>query len=270
MKPMIHFAHANGIPAPCYNKLLDALRDQYTVYSAPNIGTDARYPVTDQWHYLVDQILESIKHQAENKAVIAVGHSLGALLSYMAAVKNPHLFQCVIMLDPPLIMGAHCFGLHLTKHLGHKVMDRFTPAKLSARRQDHWQSREYAYKRLRHRGFFKTFDEQCFQDYIRFGLQDDPIHGGVTLTIPKATEVEIFRCMPSLWWKPQKRCRVPVYQLVAEDSPFHQQQFPQKALRKLNIPFDVVPGGHMFPLESPLKTAQDIKHLILRLNAQVR
>ncbi|RSS15447.1 alpha/beta hydrolase, partial [Acinetobacter baumannii] len=40
--------------------------------------------------------------------------------------------------------------------------------------------------------------------------------------------------------------------------------FPQMAKRKMGIPFSVVEGGHMFPLEHPIDTVNYIKELIHR------
>ncbi|MEG0348842.1 MAG: alpha/beta hydrolase, partial [Acinetobacter sp.] len=35
MKPLIHFAHANGVPSKVYQKLFDLLSDQYDVIYVP-------------------------------------------------------------------------------------------------------------------------------------------------------------------------------------------------------------------------------------------
>jgi len=39
MKPLIHFAHANGVPSKVYQKLFDLLSDQYDVIYVPLLGT---------------------------------------------------------------------------------------------------------------------------------------------------------------------------------------------------------------------------------------
>ncbi|KAA8731821.1 alpha/beta hydrolase [Acinetobacter qingfengensis] len=263
MKPVIHFAHANGIPSQTYQPLFDALSDQYEVIYVPLLGINELYPVDDQWKLLTQQVIDSIELQNQGQQVIAVGHSLGALLSYQAAQLRPDLIKQVIMLDPPLIMGTASLALHLAKYAGSGFMDKFTPAGLSARRRDHWQNREDAAIRLRQRGFFKEFDQDCFDAYIRYGLCDDLHQGGVTLTIPKRVEVEIFRKMPSLWWLPGiVSSKVTVDQVVGNQSPFLKQKNPQKAQKKLGITYHLVEGGHMFPLQYPKQTVQTIKQLI--------
>lgn len=166
------------------------------------------------------------------------------------------------MLDPPLILGAASLVFHMSKLFYPKFVDQITPAGLSKHRRDHWESREQAAQLLSGRGFFKDFDPDCFNAYIQHGLTEDTVRGGVTLTIPKAAEVEIFRKNPSLWWLPQPKPKVPVDLVVGQDSQFLKRKFPQVAKRKLGIPFQVVEGGHMFPLEHPLDTVEKVKSLI--------
>ncbi|XID75516.1 alpha/beta fold hydrolase [Alkanindiges sp. WGS2144] len=264
MKPLIHFAHANGVPSRVYQKLFDALSDEYDVVYLPQIGTDPKYPVTNHWSHLVTQVIDSIERQAQGRPVIALGHSLGGLLSFMAAYRRPELMQQLIMLDPPLINGFPSLGIHLAKLFNPKYVDKVTPAGISLYRRDHWESREQAAEKLRTRGFFAHFDPQCFDDYIRYGLIDDPIRGGVTLTIPKMAEVEIFRNNPSLFWlKPRQAPKVPVKLVVGQDSQFLSRGFPQRVKRLLGIDYIVTEGGHMFPLEHPESVARLIKQLIV-------
>ena len=262
MKPLIHFAHATGLPSQTYQKLFDALSDEYDVVYVPLIGADSRYPVTNQWDFLVQQIIDSIETQAQGRKVIALGHSLGAVLSFMVSNKRPELIHQVIMLDPALIIGKASLGLHLAKLFSTKMVDKSTPAGLSAKRRDHWDSREQAAGLLRSRGLFKDFDQDCFDAYIQYGLKDDVAKGGVTLSIPKQVEVEIFRTTPSLWWLPQPKPKVPVDIVVGQQSEFLKHKFPQIAQKKLGIPYQIVEGGHMFPLEHPLETVAKIKSLI--------
>lgn len=262
MKPLIHFAHANGVPSKVYQKLFDQLKDQYDIIYVAEIGTDKRYPITDGWTHLVDQIIDSIVQQAQGRKVIGLGHSLGSVLTLIAAYRRPELFSQVIMLDPPLIIGKASFVFHLAKIFKPKLVDKITPAGLSVRRRDHWESREQAAELLGSRGFYQHFDADCFQAYIDHALTHDPQRGGVTLTIPKVDEVAMFRTTPSMWWLPMPKPRVPVHLVVGRDSVFLKEKLPQVAKRKLGIPFSVVEGGHMFPLEHPLETVHKVKSLI--------
>ena len=262
MKPLIHFAHANGVPSKVYQKLFDDLKSDYDIIYVPEIGTDKRYPITHGWTYLVDQVIDSIVQQSKGRKVIGLGHSLGSVLTLMAAYRRPELFSQVIMLDPPLIIGKASFVFHLAKLFKPKLVDKITPAGLSVRRRDHWESREQAAELLRNKGFYQHFDPDCFQAYIDHALADDPRKGGVTLTIPKDDEVELFRTTPSMWWLPMPKPKVPMHLVVGDQSEFLKHGFPQVAKKKVGIPFSVVAGGHMFPLERPEATVELIKQLI--------
>lgn len=262
MKPLIHFAHANGVPSKVYQKLFDALQPDFDIIYVQALGPDKRYPVDNHWRSLTQQVTDSIVRQAHGRPVIGLGHSLGAVLSFQAALTRPGLFSQVIMLDPPLMMGKEVLALHAAKILRLKALDQMSPAGLSKRRRDHWDSREQAAELLRPKGFYRDFDADCFQAYIDHGLSTDPVRGGVELTIPKMDEVEIFRTNSSLWWLPQSKPQVPVKVLVAEKGPFLERRFPQQIEKKFGIPFEIFAGGHMFPLEQPLKVAEKVRQLI--------
>ena len=262
MKPLIHFAHANGVPSRVYQKLFQHLQDDYDVIDVPLLGPDKRYPIDNHWNSLTQQVIDSIVRQAQGRKVIALGHSLGSVLSFQAAQQRPELFSQLIMLDPPMIMGKEALVMHVAKLLKLKALDKMSPAGLSKRRRDHWESRQQAAELLRPKGFYQDFDPDCFQAYIDHALTEDPVRGGVTLTIPKMDEVQIFRTNPSLWWLPQAKLKVPAQLVVAEKGPFLARKFPQQIEKKFGIPFHVAPGGHMFPLEQPEQVAQMIKSLL--------
>ncbi|CAM4132528.1 alpha/beta fold hydrolase [Acinetobacter pragensis] len=262
MKPLIHFAHANGVPSRVYQKLFDLLRDEYEVIYVPLLGSDKRYPIDNHWRSLTDQVIDSIVRQANGRKVIGLGHSLGAVLTFQAAQQRPELFEQVLMLDPPLIMGKESLALHIAKTLKLKAVDTMSPASLSLRRRDHWESREQAAALLRPKGFYQDFDADCFQAYLDYALTEDKERGGVELTISKMDEVKIFRTNPSLWWLPQSKLKVPVQQIVAEKGPFLPRKFPQMVKKKFGIPYRIVAGSHMFPLEKPRETVDLIKQMI--------
>lgn len=262
MKPLIHFAHANGVPSQVYQKLFDSLSDVYDIIYVPLIGIDQRYPVDNHWNSMTHQVIDSIVQKAQGRKVIGLGHSLGAVLAFKAALQRPELFEQVIMLDPPLIMGKDAFALHIAKTLRLKAVDTMSPAALSLRRRDHWESREQAAELLRPKGFYQAFDQQCFDDYIQYALTDDQVRGGVELTIPKMVEVNVFRTNPSLWWLPQVQLKVPARLIVASQGPFLARKFPQQVQKKFGIPFEIFEGGHMFPLEHPVELADQLKGLL--------
>ena len=139
MKELIHFAHGNGFPALCYKQMLDVLATRFDCCFIDKIGHDPLYPVGDNWHNLVLELIASVRRQAD-RPVIAVGHSLGGVLSLLAAIEEPDLFKMVILLDSPLIGSVKSNIVRLAKGLG--FIDRITPAYRSKGRRVHWSSHE--------------------------------------------------------------------------------------------------------------------------------
>lgn len=256
-KPILHFAHANGVPSACYQKMLTVLAQDYQVVTIPIIGMDAKYPIKNQWRELAAQVANSIESQAKGQPALVLGHSLGAMTSYLAAHHYPHLFKALVMLDPPMLNGMAAYGLHLARLLGRD--ENMTPAGRTKTRREFWASRAEAAAGLRPKALFKTFDADCFNDYIQYGFTE--CEQGVRLTIPVATEVAIFRSVPSNSWQYWRELKMPTALVVGKQSHFAHTGYPERLERQQPVELYYTEGGHMFPLEKPLETAALVKQL---------
>ena len=105
--PLIVFSHGNSFPACTYRVMLESLRARgFRVEAIDKFGHDPRYPVTDNWPHLVQQLTDFASPlAAENGPVFLVGHSLGGILSMMMAAKHPELVRGVVLLDSPMLGG---------------------------------------------------------------------------------------------------------------------------------------------------------------------
>ncbi len=266
-KPVLHFAHANGMPSQVYQSLLERLTEYFTIEYIPLLGATEGYPIDDHWYRLTNQVIDSVsracvKHSVHH--VTALGHSLGALCTLQAIYRHPELFSQAVLLDPPWIYGTHSFIWHMAKQLdklpnmNHKFMDKLSPAGISKHRRDSWESREQARQSLVDKAFFANFDPRCFEAYIEHGLRQSA-DDKVTLTIPKKNEVAVFRTNPSWYWlTPNQPPKCPVTLVIGEESKFLTLKFPQKIQKRLKIPFVTHKGGHMFPLEYPDSVADTV------------
>lgn len=261
-KPVIHFAHANGMPSRVYQPIFNVLESYFTVEYIAVLGFDEEgkpsYPIDNHWKSLTQQVIDSVQKliKKHKVPVIGLGHSLGALCTLQAMYRKPKLFVQAVLMDPPLIYGKDNLLWHAAKLLSLKKVDKISPAGVSKNRRDVWESREQARELLRPKSFFKNFDERAFEGYLEHGLRDQ-VDGTVTLTIPKDIEVAVFRTNPSWYWlKPNSAPKKPVTLIIGDDSRFYEMGFPQKVRRRLSIPFRLHPGGHMFPLEHPDSVAQ--------------
>ena len=98
-----------------YSKNQLNFADEYDVVYVSTLGTDPSYPTDKNWSNFADQIINNIEQQAQGRKVIGVGHSLGAVSTLLASFKRPDLFEQVILLDPPLIMGKASFAFDVAK-----------------------------------------------------------------------------------------------------------------------------------------------------------
>lgn len=253
MRELIHFAHGNGFPSLCYSQLLNRLQRQYDYCYIDKIGHNPQFPVTENWHFLVDEVLESIKQQA-TQPVIAIGHSLGGVLSLLAAIEQPSLFKAVIMLDSPLLGRFKSSMVRLAKALG--IIDRVTPAFRTRGRRMHWQNRDELIAYLKGRELFKTFTDACLQDYIDYGLKKTK--NGYELRFDRHTEYLIYRTIPHQLHEYEGRLTVPAVLIYGNKSTVVDRLDIRYMKKHYNIPSVKIEGSHMLPMEHPEEVANHI------------
>lgn len=261
-RPALHFAHANGFPAPCYRKMLGLLGMHYAVDAIPMIGHDARYPVTDGWPQLARQLIDYLDAR-HAQPVIGVGHSLGGFLTFLAAIERPDLFRMIVLMDSPVLGYFKSTALAVTKRLG--AIDRVTPAGATRERRARFVSREAALVHFRTRSVFKRFDPDCLRDYVEFGMIADA--HGVRLAYDPDVETRIYRTIPHGLYRLRGRLRVPAGFMVGRDSALVSTADLGYMKRAFGMQFSRVDGGHLFPFQSPAASAAKLHALIRRIGA---
>lgn len=246
-RPPLHFAHANGFPGGSYRVLLDPMRSDWNIHVLDKLGHHPDYPVNHNWKNLVDELLFHLNEAFGDQPVIGVGHSLGSVVTYMAALKAPGRFKRVVLLDPPLMMGWDSLGLKLAKRLG--FIDKVTPAGITRGRRSHWPDVASAEAYFGQKRLFKNFHPQALKDYVAFGTEPDP-NGGIRLRFEPDVEIEIFRHLADHLSRSHRKIKVPVAIVRGEDSDLMTDARIAK-LKKKGFDCYHVPGGHMFPLEHP-------------------
>lgn len=251
---ILHFAHANGFPGESYRVLLDCFTNDYRIISVDKLGHSVDYPVNNNWSNLADEIIQHVEQKASGP-VIGAGHSLGSIVTFMAAHKRPDLFRAVIMLDPPFFWGSAGFIFRLMKLTG--IADRFTPANQSSGRMRHWPDMKTARAYFYSKSLFRAFDPQCLEDYIKSGTVEGP--DGVSLSYDVETEVKIFQTMPDNISIYDKIRGVPGSIIYGENSHAVHMRSLRKFTERHGFTLKTAPGGHLFPLERPREAAETIK-----------
>ena len=293
-KPVLHFVHANGIPVGAYAPLLDILAEIFSIETLDKLGTHPSYPADNHWASMTRQVADSIDDACRKHGVptlVALGHSVGAVTSMQALLADAKPISHAILLDPSILTGKNSLAYQIAKiadssiesakqfsitdklvnlmHQGsqklpfnalhltnepYQFIDKLSPARLSKRRRDTYPSRDAAYESLRDKPLFRPFDKRCFRGYITHGFTDTA-DGQVTLSIPRAVEVAIFRTIPSLYWYKDIKPTKPLYIIAGRESHFSQMGSYQ-ALAKSGLHVHYTDGSHMFPLERPDATAE--------------
>lgn len=250
MRELLHFAHGNGFPSGCYRQLFLHLQTRFKCCYIDRVGHTAKFPVTENWHYLVCEVIASIKAQA-SRPVIGVGHSLGGILTLLAAIEEPSLFRAIVLLDSPLIGPFKSNMVRVVKALG--MIDRVTPAFRSRVRQQHWHSREDAWTYLKSKALFTHFTDACLNDYIDYGMEKD--EKGYKLRFDREIETRIYRTIPHILPQYEGQLTVPTTLIYARLSTVIDRYDVQYMKKQYGIVNVVTHGTHMFPMENPGKTA---------------
>ncbi|HEY4067352.1 MAG TPA: alpha/beta hydrolase [Burkholderiaceae bacterium] len=261
----IVFAHANGFPAGTYRQLFEAWRAAgFTVVAPDKFGHDARFPVTSNWPHLRAQLIEFIEREAGGPAWL-VGHSLGGFLSLMAASRRPDLARGVVLLDSPLISGWKARVLQVAKATG--LGERFSPAAVSRRRRQQWDSADAAFAHFASKPAFARWAPGILRDYIASGTE---AHGAQQrLSFDRDVETAIYNALPhhiarNLRLHPLQ-CGMAFVR--GSDSAEIRQAGMAATTRLARGRVSTLPGSHLFPFERPAETAAEVLRWIGVLSA---
>lgn len=262
-KPQIHFAHANSYPAGTYRKLFELLGEHYHIGALDMHAHNPAYPVRTGWPHLVRELVDELEKNY-TEPVILLGHSLGGMLSVMTAAKRPDLVRCVVMLDSPVVAGWRALLLRVMRKT--PIADRFSPARFSARRRNVWPDAEAAYQHFASKDLFAAWAPGVLRDYIDAGLKPHP--EGVQLRFTRENETAVYRSLPHHVGKLVGRgLQVPAGFIGGTESEENRMAGLEATHRLVGKHIRMLPGGHLFPMESPELTAQTVHELITELLA---
>ena len=154
-------------------------------------GHDPRYPVTSNWPRLRDQLIDFIIERQAGPAWL-VGHSLGGLLSLLAASRRPDVARGVVLLDSPVITGWRAYTLRALKLSG--LAARLGPGKVSRSRRHEWPSAQAAHQHFAAKTIFSRWDARVLHDYIQAGTRAGP--AGARLAFERDVETRIYNTLP--------------------------------------------------------------------------
>ena len=161
----LHFLHANGYPPACYKSFLDLLQTYYQVFGMllrplwPNSDPNE----IQDWKPFSEDLLQFLAQAPES--VIGVGHSIGAIVTLRAALRDPGKFRALILLDPVLLVPSRIIGWKFFRAIGlaHGVHPMLAGA---LKRRRIFDDLETVFRGYRTRDVFKYMSDEDLRNYI--------------------------------------------------------------------------------------------------------
>lgn len=256
-----HLLHANGFCAGTYAPLVRMLAGKLRIVASDVRGHGGSEQMAPAQIHHWSTFAHDLKHVIENAMnppVIGIGHSLGAVTTYIAAAEYPHLFSRIVLIDP-VILPRRILGLvWLLKRLS---LLRLIPLARGARRRKRtFRSKVEAFKRFASgRGLFKTWSPEFIDAYLECGLLEKDERTAILRCDPEM-EARVFEAVPLNVWTYAERIRCPVLVLRGGQS----DTFFPDAARRLNALISdchirtVDGAGHFIPMEKPEACAAEI------------
>ena len=199
----LHFLHANGYPPGCYKPLLDLLQTSYHVFGMllRALWEDAKPEEINDWHIFSDDLLRFLASTAvaplpplnakpQPDPVIGVGHSIGAIVTLRAALRDPGKFRALILLDPVLFPPQRMISWNFVRAigLGNRLHPKI-PAALKRRRT--FDDLDLVFRGYRNREVFRYMDDESLRIYIK-GITKPSPDGGYELAFSPEWEARIY------------------------------------------------------------------------------
>ena len=161
----LHFLHANGYPPACYKSFLELLQTQYHVFGMllRPLWKDADPNDIDDWKPFSEDLLQFLA--STPAPVIGVGHSIGAIATLRAALREPRMFRALILLDPVLFVPSRLviWNFFRAIGLGSKVNPKIAGAR---KRRRTFDDLETVFRGYRKRTVFKYMSDEDLRNYI--------------------------------------------------------------------------------------------------------
>lgn len=257
----LHLAPANGFPPLAYLPMLRCLRRYRCVCLPPRALWGNQKPPSEyrDWRSEADDLLAGLdKHNL--REVIAVGHSLGGVVSMLALLKEPERFKALVMLDPPILLPD---ALKMIRSAWEENLVELIPmVQMARRRRQFFKSEEAAFARFRGKRVFADWTDESLRLYVEHGLRRRPQGDGFELIWSIDWEAHYFATVCQDIWEqlPKLNGLAPSLFIRGEDSDtFSREAYHRAQALAPMADFQLLRGrGHLFPLAAPAETAGPI------------
>ena len=265
--PFAHLLHANGFCAGTYAPFIKYLVGNLHVMASDVRGhgdsVQPQFQPIRHWRLFSDDLRTLIEHTMP-APVIGIGHSLGAVTTYIAAASYPELFSVLVLIDPVILPRRLLWGMTAAKLLG--ITGRIPLARRARKRRRIFRGKQEALHRFTAgRGIFKTWSPGFVEAYLECGLLEKDEQTAVLKCDPEL-EAQIFESVPIDIWRYARKIACPVLALRGQ----HSDTFLSDAaaqMAKLVRDFELITvsnTGHFLPMEKPAECARAIVEFVQR------
>jgi pimeloyl-ACP methyl ester carboxylesterase len=262
----LHFLHANGYPPDCYKPLFELLQPQFRVFGMKlrALWPDSNPNEIEDWLPFVDDLLRFLD-ETNPGPLLAVGHSIGGIVTLRAALREPDRFRGIVLIDPVLFPPRRIIEWNVARWLGlgYKAHPLITGA---LRRRRRFESVEQAYRAYRPREVFRNFTDENLRVYIE-GILRPAEDGGYELAYSPEWEARVY--YTGIWrdldlWRKIKSLRVPTMIIRgAESDTFWEAAASRVKRANPKVRVEAVgEAGHLVPLERPREVAELIINFV--------
>ncbi len=255
--PTLLFLHANGFPPGTYARFFSELGRSFRViaFSSRPLWPDSDPREIGSWTDLAADLGRAAEFDGLDGSIVA-GHSLGGVLSALAAAERPRLFRALVLIDPVIFTGTRSLFWGALKGLG--FGRRLPLIRGARRRRDHFPDLDAVRQAYRRKRVFSSWNRRVLEDYVHAGFRD--VDDGVELRYRKAWEARIFELTPATVWRQLRRIDVPVLLIRGGRSDTFLAPAARRARRQLPTAqvVELPDLSHFLPMEEPATLANVI------------
>lgn len=260
--PIMHIATANGFPPQTYLPMLRAWLADYRVICFPPRALWGGQPPPgyQDWRALADDLLAAFAAQ-DMRGMVALGHSLGAIVSLLAAIQEPQRFKALILLDPVFLLPKALDEIGMAWE--QQAIDRLPLVAGAKRRRRFFDNRDDALAHFRAKPLFADWSDEALRLYVEYGTQARADQAGIELAWSPEWEAWYFSTVYLKIWEALPRLNGLVPTLIMRGAA--SDAFVRQALEevKLMLPsatyYEMAAQGHLFPQSAPQTTSQMIQ-----------
>ena len=254
--PTLLLAPANGFPPRCYQPLLAPLARDWRLLALPPraMWPDSGPPPAEpgSWQSLADDLLAGMaRHNL--RGVVALGHSMGAVVLMLAALREPQRFRALALLDPAILTEERLATLRGLRDRAE--LDQMPLAQGARERQHRFASPQAAFTYWRPKPLFADWSDAALWAYTRSMTRPARDGAGFELSWRRDWEAWYYTSVELEPWRALARLegQMPILLLQGADS----ETFPADSLRRARATLPAatpvsLPGcGHLFPLSHP-------------------